>query len=210
MLALLSRRNFIKSLAGVASCMLPATTYSKELPVPTRQQLLNALSSQSQLVGCSFEAENRRNLDIAYQMVNPKSHTEAAIVAWAGSQFQFVGPIVEEYCLRKKGLPTNLYDHPVLSLREWCCPETLRILIFQEQLECLTRELTARNHVASNICAMKISLEELKEMLTAPYRGTLAPNDVRELYKLITERYATSRSFSWCSTIVERAFVQKV
>ena len=101
--------------------------------------LEQVLAAQERLHGSVRDESQQSNLFYAFQEIRPNSHTELAFVVWAGSRCQPADSLVDEYCRRREGLPSILFDHPLLSLHGWCMPDTYRLLVFREQLEALAK-----------------------------------------------------------------------
>jgi hypothetical protein len=175
------------------------------------EALEQALAEQDGLHGVVREETQQANLIYALQEIKPGSHTELALVVWAGTRYEPAHAIVEEYCLRRAGRSTSLFDHPLLSLQGWCMPDTCRILIFREQLEALVKQLTGNRDARSVLRGIYkhpvaegcLSFATFQQLIT-PDNG-LSDNDVRGFYVYLKERYAEALPYAWCSAIVERA-----
>jgi hypothetical protein len=206
----MSRRGFIAACAAIGVGCLPGSRHASAgaaIVVPSLEHLREALDTQGGLHGYPLSAENCDNLGYAYSVIVPQTHTEAALVVWAGSQYESVVQLIDEYVRRRSGQASRLFDHPVLALSDMCQPETRRILVFREQLKALCRELTTRD-VAERICRgdeeRNCSLEMFSEYLRPLYKKSLLAGEVEVLHRYIREMYATSREFSWCATVVDR------
>ncbi|GFE60784.1 hypothetical protein [Geobacter sp. AOG2] len=173
--------------------------------------LESSLEEQGRLHGCTRNDVQRGNLKYAFQEVVPATHTEGAFVVWAGTRCQPAHDVVDEYCRRKAGQESRLFDHEVLSLKGWCQPDTQRILVFREQIESLVKELSGNGDgktIANGIyrfceTGAGTSLDEFMGMVIS--KGELSAGVISDLYDYIKERYASSLPYAWCSTIVERA-----
>lgn len=174
------------------------------------QSIERALDDQGRMHGEPLTAENISNLNYAYKSISPTTHTETAIVVWAGSQSQCAKSVIDEYCRRRSGQSSQLYDHPLFALKGWCQPETHRVLIFREQLRAFTKELTGTDMAYKvyqgdeiNGCSWSMFINNF----TSNHAKNLTTDDAIEFYLYIQYMYAISREYSWCSTLVERALL---
>lgn len=200
-------------------------------------KLERVLATQDRLHGAVRDEAQHANLIYALKEIRPGSHTEFALVVWAGTRHVPVHEIIEEYCLRRAdespgvcfynphditdkycrhrvGRSSRLFDHPLLSLHGWCMPDTYRLLVFREQLEALAKQLTGNRDgrdIVWRINQYEKSIKGISPMefrkLIDPVNGLTAA-DVTLFYDYIRERYAASLPYVWCSTIVELALCQ--
>jgi hypothetical protein len=171
-------------------------------------KLQQALHDQGCRHGAPLVEENRANLRHAFRVIRPATFTEAALVVWAGSQLEDVSGLVHEYCRRRGGQPPQLFDHPVLTLADWCQPETRGILVFQEQLQALSKELTSLDltrDIYRGDDGTGCSPGHFASFLRPRYRETLTGGEIMELHRYIREMAGIAREFAWCAGIVERA-----
>lgn len=173
--------------------------------------LEQALAAQDRLHGCTRNQIQQANLIHAVQRTMPASHTEYALAVWAGTRPAAADALVEEYCRRRDGSSSQLFDHPLLSLHGWCMPDTLRLLVFREQLEVLAKQLTGNRDgrgVVRGICRYEVAGKGISQAefcgLVDPANG-LSGGDIALFYDYIRERYAEALPFAWCFTIAERA-----
>jgi hypothetical protein len=173
--------------------------------------LEQALAAQDRMHGTVREESQQANLIYAMQEIRPANHTELAFVVWAGTRHGFSQPIVDDYCHRRAGLPSSLFDHPLLSLYGWCMPDTSRILVFREQLEALAKQLTGNRHGRDIVNGIYQNERSIRGISPLDFRGLIDPvnglaeAEVSQFYDYLKERYAESLPYVWCSTIVERA-----
>lgn len=208
----ISRRNFIGGCAGIGAALLykGSLAISKsETPVPSLGKLMQSLAAQGSLHGVSMTQEEIDNLNYAYRVVKPATHTEAAFVVWAGSQLQSVTSLVDEYCRRRNSEPSQMFDHSTMKLKGWCRPDTHRILVYKEQFEALSQELTGRD-VAYNIYqgefdSTRYSFDRFCIDLKQEYKDSLNQDEIDGLYRHIKQMYRLTRPYSFCSTVAERA-----
>lgn len=177
--------------------------------VPTLSQLVSVLDDQSQLdMKEPLSQEHINNLTYAYRLIAPVTHTECAFVVWAGNQWQDITNLIDEYCRRRRGEPSQMFDHNLLSLETWCQPRTERIFVFREQLQALSKELTGLDiafKIHNGTSGSGCTLEMFYERLCPYYKETLSQKMIEEFYQYIRCMYATSREYSWCSALVESA-----
>lgn len=172
--------------------------------------LEQALAAQDRLHGTVRGEAQQANLMYAIQEIRPKSHTELAFVVWAGTKRQPANSMVDEYCRRREGLPSMLFDHPLLSLHGWCMPDTYRMLVFREQLEALAKQLTGNRDGRDVVRGIYQFEKSIKGISPVEFRKLVDPaNGLRAevvtlFYEYIRERYPESLSYVWCSTIIER------
>lgn len=172
------------------------------------------LKDQGCLYGVEREVVQRANLISALEEIRPTRHTEFAFAVWAGSQCEVTHHIIYEYCRRRSGFPSSLFDHPLLALEMWCMPDTCRLLVFREQLDTLGKQLTGNSvgrRVARGVYrfggpSAGISPEKFRGMID-PQNG-LSEGEITQFYDYINERYGESLPYAWCSTIAERALIR--
>lgn len=185
------------------------------ISIPEYRDLASAVERWSEATEIPRGPEALKNLEYAYSAIQPVTHTECAFVVWAGlMELEPIEGIVDEYCRRRRGEPAQFFDHPVLDTGLWG-PDTYRVLVFAEQWEIVTLNLTSRTGIAfqtlqgEGSVAGSICHDDFL-MLHQSNVGTLPASDVSRLYYAIREGYNRSESYALCSAIVEQSFSLKI
>jgi hypothetical protein len=92
------------------------------------------------------------NVSYAYDVINPSCYEDLAFVVACGKHHT-CHELPDEYVRRRNGLKPLLPDHPIFALDHgYGLPDTKRILIYTEQIDCLLIELVSRENMEDCRC----------------------------------------------------------
>jgi hypothetical protein len=152
-----------------------------------------------------------RNLDYAYDQINPTNHQEMAFVVACSMSEEPRNDVVDEYVRRREGKESLLPDHPLMALEEWAMPDTQRILIFKEQLQLLLKVLTGSENCVSlkYLYRLTFQKDDMQDkfvgLLLEEWRKLLTSEEITTIYKAFEYYFPKIRPYHWCSTMVTRA-----
>ncbi len=218
----MNRRDLIKKLAfGAASILAmpemlkPAhanTLYPCDTAqIVTPEALDSVVAADCQKRGWERSPKERESIFNAYSRIQPRTHTELALVVWA--TMSCYDPkrqeLLEEYCLRKAGKEPQIFVHPVLQNCTLETDRTFGLPIFKEQIEIIGRVVLGLNvaklyqkfHEGEDLSA-NIELVRYKN----PAVAGLTDSEIVQCLELLVQNYATSiPHYSYCSAVVEQS-----
>lgn len=167
----------------------------------------SVLSDNERGYGFIREQEDTESLFRAYALMQPRSHTELALVVWAGhSNNPWRETMLEEYCRRRDGQESQISVHPVLH--QECMlsvVDTLGLPIFREHLDLIMRvvfEMRALDLYKAG--EQPLVLAEARKSRN-PALQKLTDEEIVQCLELILECYGASLSYYWCCGVLEQA-----
>lgn len=183
--------------------------------------LENELSKQTQRMGFERSLEQRNNLCIGFEEVQPASIIDLAFVVWCGEQGGAIADTAKEYRLRRGNKSCAKDYYPYISLEEMAVPESRGLYIFreefavlvQESLELLSRrdaaniafEMYARPKTARVVVTHDNFKETFSDLISARSFEQVGIENMYKLFVFINGEYGKSLSFTYCATIADRA-----
>jgi len=219
--SLLNRRQFLTNVSAVG--LFTLFPFFKENPRANqdpdqkkalrslyRNALITVLEKQAVYDDETLSREQIRNLDYAYEQINPANHQEMAFVVACSMSEEPCNDLVDEYIRRREGKESLLPDHPLMALEAWAVPDIQRILIFKEQIRALLWELTGWGDYGffyktyRGIFQKEITPDTFVELLLEKYRKRLTSGEITTIYDALEYYFPKLRPYHWCSTIVTR------
>lgn len=213
---MLGRRQFMTTVGMLGMSFLFAKNVSasnQSTAVQTIDYFPYLLAAiEEQALRCGFELESGQRECLAYtcENIQPGTHVELAVVVALGEGFlENRKPIVDEYVRRKSGMAPMLDDHYLLELPHLGVPSTYRVMLFEEQLIALIRELTDEGRKKSTerlytYCKRK-DIEPLREIAKPEYKELLTDDEFSTLERIIRFHAGYSKQYTYCSTVAARA-----
>jgi len=220
--SMINRRQFLTNVSAMG--LFTLFPFFKEKPVvhkdPDQEKALRSLyksalitvmENQAAYHNDTLSQEQIRNLDYAYEQINPADHQEMAFVVACSMSEEPRDDVVNEYVRRKQGRESLLPDHPLMALETWAMPYTQRVLIFEEQIQALLRELTGSKTCLSLYSIYRHAFQgpALKAAFVGIFleerRKRLTSEEITTIYDALEYYFPKLRPYYWCSTIVMRA-----
>jgi hypothetical protein len=172
--------------------------------------LLSVLDEQAQRWGFELEKGQKECLAYTCENIRPVTHIELATVVAFGEGFlEDWKPIIDEYVRRKGGMPSMLYDHPLLEMAHLGVPSTYRVMLFKEQLIALLGELTDEGQKKSTerlyTYLKRRDIKPLRDVAKVKYQESLTDGEFGTLERIIQFHAGYSKQYTYCSTMAARA-----
>ncbi|MFC1670050.1 hypothetical protein ACFL20_06615 [Spirochaetota bacterium] len=178
------------------------------------ESILKILQEQAHYNYWDVRKEQIDNLRYAIDKICPENHDEMTFAVACSIPFSPMNYVVDEYTRRKNGKNPSGPDHPILELKKWGVPNTMKIIVFKEQLKSLMREVIDYDKCdhspisfSWSIKTNKLTINEFYEMINEKYKIELDKTEVKTIYCAISYFYHSGViPYAWCSSMVNRAF----
>jgi hypothetical protein len=211
---MIDRRVFLKGVIGVG---LTASGLPILLPPQKTVKAVGDEELLASLIGVIDEQGKRWDVELdsgliesltyAYRKINPSTHLELAIVAWACREDIFME--VDEYVRRRSGIQARNLITPQIETNKYGVPDTFGLWFFREQIDTVLLEITNMPGQATRkkIGLRKLSAEEFQVLLTRQYADMLSSTEVEQLYDMLLFWVSRAMSYYWCATMADRALM---
>ena len=144
------------------------------------------------------------NVSYAFDVINPSCYEDLAFVVACGKHHT-CHEFPDEYVRRRNGLKPLMPDHPIFALDDgYGLPDTKRILIYTEQIDCLLIELVSREHVED--CKYQfVGLDDFLSYLKEKYKESLTAEEQWTIYNGIDHYFYETDLYRACCSVVNRA-----
>lgn len=170
--------------------------------------LESALEAEGRHYGDTRTGEGRECLLHAYRVLKPITHTEFALVVWAGfSGNPYRRELLDEYCRRREGKKPGMFDHPILHIDRIPAIDTCGVLIFREHMDMIARCVFGLRS-GMDIYREQDLAKVLAVVRTADNKLTadLSDAELMGCLQLIHANYGPSLPYYYCMAIVESAW----
>ena len=162
--------------------------------------------------------EERNNLSLCFELIQPITITDLALVVWCGCKYEPALEYATRYRTNKAAGISYRDSYPFISLFAMNLPDSAGVYAFKEEIAGLVSELTgSRSDDAmgmafqiyratySGITRKKIGPVKLHALLRPEYKQRYTTDEVRQLHGFIADCYGRSCPYSLCAVLAERA-----
>jgi hypothetical protein len=148
-----------------------------------------------------------KNLQYAFNHIQPSKHVEYAFCVWAGSRYESPADTIDKYCKQRNGDFNQSSPYSIVDSKYWKVPDTHGVFVFREQFFVLIAELTGcaiftrAPQVLKDICGGNCSQEDFFSLLTEKYAEKLLTPEKEALFEAISNDFPAAIQYYYCSAI---------